>query len=289
MKNWKVFAAVAALALFLLLSFTACGAKDEESAPSEVETVYTNGGMKLTIPEEYAALLLVETPENDADGILFAVAEKASVEAAGGDGYGAGELFRIGVVSEDALREMLRGDLSGVEPFASDADGMHYIYYHPTDVRFTRGSVEQMREDQAQWDALNEWAWASVRDAFVSENGLTPETLGSGEDYSGAWQDEISQRASMDVTRSDDGGYTLLVHWGSGASEASVWEIAGSFDESGTLTYEDGKYTVHTFDENGGETVSEEETTRGSFTQEDGKLRWQDSKNDGEGLFVKID
>ena len=112
-------------------------------------------------------------------------------------------------------------------------------------------------------------------------------------DLSGSWQDEISQRASMDVTRSGDGSYTLFVHWGSSATEASIWEIVGTFDESGTLTYEDGKYGVCTFDESGSETVSDEETTQGSFTLENGKLRWQDSqvRKNGyseSGLFVKI-
>ncbi|MBQ9721233.1 MAG: hypothetical protein IJV64_11145 [Oscillospiraceae bacterium] len=114
------------------------------------------------------------------------------------------------------------------------------------------------------------------------------------DDLSGSWQDEISQRASMDVTRSGDGSYTLFVHWGSSATEASIWEIVGTFDESGTLTYEDGKYGVCTFDESGSETVSDEETTRGSFTLEDGKLRWQYSRveeNDHSegGLFVKFE
>ena len=120
-----------------------------------------------------------------------------------------------------------------------------------------------------------------------------PDTA-EADDLSGAWQDEISQRASMDVTQNSDGSYTLLVHWGSSASEASIWEITGAFDESGTLTYEDGKYGVYTFDESGGETVSGEETTRGSFTLEDGKLRWQDSRVEENGyseggLFVKFE
>ena len=109
-------------------------------------------------------------------------------------------------------------------------------------------------------------------------NAAEPQPAADAEDLSGSWQDEISQRASMDVTRNGDGSYTLLVHWGSSATEAFIWEITGAFDESGTLAYEDGQYGVYTFDESGSETVSDEETTRGSFTLEDGKLRWQDSR-----------
>lgn len=105
-------------------------------------------------------------------------------------------------------------------------------------------------------------------------------------DLTGTWEDEVSQRASMDVTKNADGSYQFLVHWGGSATETAIWEMNGTFDEaSGTLVYEDGKYSIHTFDENDKETVSGEETTKGSFTLENGKLRWKDSKNSEDGLF----
>lgn len=105
-------------------------------------------------------------------------------------------------------------------------------------------------------------------------------------DLSGAWDDEVSKRASMDVTRNADGSYSFLVHWGGSATETAIWEISGTFDETtGTLTYEDGKYSIHTFDDQENETISGEETTKGSFTLENGKLRWKDSKNSDDGLF----
>lgn len=104
-------------------------------------------------------------------------------------------------------------------------------------------------------------------------------------DLSGAWDDEVSQRASMDVTKNADGSYSFLVHWGGSATETAIWEIRGTFDETGVLTYEDGKYSIHTFDDKENETISGEETTKGSFTFENGKLRWKDSKNSDDGLF----
>ena len=108
-------------------------------------------------------------------------------------------------------------------------------------------------------------------------------------DLSGSWQDEISQRASMDVTKNDDGSYDILVHWGGSASETAIWEIHGTYDgAAGELLYNDGKYSIHTFDEDGTETISSEETTNGGFIMEDGKLRWKDSMNDSEGLFTKM-
>ena len=45
--------------------------------------------------------------------------------------------------------------------------------------------------------------------------------------FAGSWQDEVSQRASMDVTQ--DGRHVeILVHWGGSATEAASWEISGN-------------------------------------------------------------
>ena len=87
----------------------------------------------------------------------------------------------------------------------------------------------------------------------------------------------------------ETGTYHILIHWASGAKEASTWEISGTYDEtSGMLSYENGNYTVHTWDENDKETVSEGEVTKGTLMKEGDKLRWSDSKNEEDGLFVKV-
>ena len=108
-------------------------------------------------------------------------------------------------------------------------------------------------------------------------------------DLTGSWQDEVSQRATMDVEKAETGTYHILIHWASGAKEASTWEISGTYDEtSGMLSYENGSYTVHTWDENDKETVSEGEVTKGSLMKEGDKLRWSDSKNEDDCIFVKV-
>ena len=109
-------------------------------------------------------------------------------------------------------------------------------------------------------------------------------------DLAGQWEDEVSQRASMDVTANEDGSYNILVHWGGSATETAIWEIHGTYDPvSGMLSYEDGAYSIHTVGEDGKETVSGEETTKGTFMKEGDKLRWSDSKNSDDGLFVKAE
>ena len=107
-------------------------------------------------------------------------------------------------------------------------------------------------------------------------------------DLAGSWQDEVSKRATMDVTANEDGSYDIVINWAGSATEKAVWQIHGTYDEvSGMLSYEDGQYSIHTWDENNNETVSEEAVTKGVLMKEGEKLRWQDSKNSEDGVFVK--
>ena len=143
----------------------------------EASRIVENGGVRLLIPLEYGDLLIVDTPQDSEEGVLFSVAEKASVDAAeaqGSDDDGAGWLFSINRISSDAYHEARCYDMSGMEVFAHDADG-YYMFCHPTDVRFVRESYEGIDEDMAQWTQLNEWA-ATVPDTMLAENlMLTPE------------------------------------------------------------------------------------------------------------------
>jgi hypothetical protein len=107
-------------------------------------------------------------------------------------------------------------------------------------------------------------------------------------DLTGSWQDEVSQRATMDVTQDKDGTVKLVVHWASSATEASIWEITGTWDaDGGMLSYDNGKYYVLTVDEDGKDTVSGKKTTKGAFLKEGKKLRWQDSLNEDDAVFAK--
>ena len=147
----------------------------------ETAQIYENGGMKLTVPLEYDELLAIETPQNDPNGVLFSVSEKASIEAAKaqGDEYdGIGWLFSIGTLTEEAFHEAICYDMSGAEVFAKSAEGQYYMYYHPTDVRLVREDYND-KESIEQWTTLNEWA-VTVPDTFLAENpGLSAEKRGN--------------------------------------------------------------------------------------------------------------
>lgn len=145
-------------------------------------------------------------------------------------------------------------------------------------VEEAKQEVEETSEKtQKEVEAADAMAEEFLSD-FTDEMNLT-----------GSWQDEVSQRATMDVEKFETGTYYIHIHWSSGASEESLWEITGTYDEtSGMLSYENGNYSVITWDENGKETITEEDVTKGSLMKEGDKLRWTDSKIEEDGLFVKV-
>ena len=156
--------------------------------------------------------------------------------------------------------------------------------------------AEQTEDQEDQAQALAEEAQETVEqaesDVQAVEDSIQNEVLAdfTGKmDLAGSWQDEVSKRATMDVTANEDGSYDIVINWAGSATEKAVWQIHGTYDEvSGMLSYEDGKYTVHIWDEKNNETVSDEEITKGVLMKEGEKLRWQDSKNSEDGVFVKM-
>ena len=141
------------------------------------QTSYTNGGVTLSVTEEFAGKVLVKTPENSGEGILFSVSEIESIEAAKAAGYGwegAGWLFDIIRVSEEEMHELRCDDIPGYIIFAKDTDRNYYVYIHPTDVRVVREDYNDTAAME-RWTGLNKWS-RTVRETIVSDNeGLTAE------------------------------------------------------------------------------------------------------------------
>lgn len=147
--------------------------------PPQIWGEFENDGFTMEITPKYNSLVTVEIPEDSPWGILFSVSETASMEAAGG-AEGAGWLFSVGKLSADDLHGMLCHDMSGAEVFAKDGEGNYYLYYHPTDVRYERASVEEMQRDAWQWSMVNEWA-DGMKDIFRDANGLEYAAFGNTE------------------------------------------------------------------------------------------------------------
>ena len=151
---------------------------------------------------------------------------------------------------------------------------------------------QNANETQALAEEAQETVEQAESEVQAVEDSIQNEVLAdfTGKmDLAGSWQDEVSKRATMDVTANEDGSYDIVINWGGSATEKAVWQIHGTYDEvSGMLSYEDGLYSIHTWDENDNETVSDEEVTKGAFMKEGEKLRWQDSRNSEDGVFVKM-
>ena len=150
------------------------------------------------------------------------------------------------------------------------------------------GKKKEENFEEVDPQAVVDEAQKEVEEADAKKDEFLEDFTGEM-DLTGSWQDEVSQRATMDVEKAETGTYHILIHWASGAKEASTWEISGTYDEtSGMLSYENGGYTVHTWDENDNETISEEDVTKGALMKEGDKIRWSDSKNEEDCIFVKV-
>ncbi len=139
----------------------------------EASVTYENDGLKLIVPEMYDNQFKTDVPQDDPNGKLFTVTEKASMEAARmQDGYAgeAGWLFTIMRVEEPFLHKSLCGIMVGDDVFAKDTNGNYYVFCHPTDVRFVRNDIEEMRRDQQLWSDMNAWANGDVKADFIKNN-----------------------------------------------------------------------------------------------------------------------
>ncbi len=198
--------AITAVVLTIMLVTLSSG-----DALAKGSTFYTSNGYRLEVPDKYKDALLIATFVDNYDGLLFSVSEKKSVEeskAAGMSYDGMGWLFSIGKVSEAKLNEMLCYDMSGVDIFAKDISGMYYVYRHPTDVRFHRSTIEEMKEDQDKWTELVQWGNKNVRDEFIKNNpGLVSVTF-DNDAVMDSWRNAMATCRGY-----DDGNYTPSPAW----------------------------------------------------------------------------
>lgn len=230
------------LTLALMLTAYTVPALAESVLFENDDVKITTGGLSLVLPPEYYDLVTVETPD-DAQGILFAVSETASLEA--GDFDGAGWLFSIGKVSADELHEMLCYDMSGAEVLAKGEDGSFYMYYHPTDVRYARATLEEMYRDQDQWTMLCDWA-GSVQESFSEINGLEPAFFGNTE--IDMYVARAAWSADTDATLSTTEFGPVAIKGVDGSPYAES-VLQGGFFETDPDETPDGQYVVLNFPE----------------------------------------
>lgn len=108
------------------------------------------------------------------------------------------------------------------------------------------------------------------------------------EAFAGQWADPIYGRAELSIMPVDAEGaqeYAILLTWGSSAAEHRAWTMRATF-EDGALVYQNGEMADITAADDGGEesVVVHWQDARGRFTMnEDGKLLWEDSREETAG------
>ena len=151
--------------------------KTNDAATNEPDLILDCGGWTVSLPREYAHLLLTESAEASGDRqALLSVYEKASVEAAAkdmGESRGMGFLFGITMLEGQAYQDWLNEDFPGYTLFARDDAGRYFFRVEPTDVRFYRSHYTA--EDTAAWKTLAALAVPTC-EQFITANGLTPYT-----------------------------------------------------------------------------------------------------------------
>ena len=103
--------------------------------------------------------------------------------------------------------------------------------------------------------------------------------------YGGLWADPDFERVELSIVpvSPEDAGeswFAVTLTWGSSAAEHSAWTMRAKYDGRG-LAYEDGKLENITLQEDGRpeKVVEVWSDARGRFTLwEDGRLRWEDSR-----------
>ena len=162
------------------------------------DTLYTVADLCLPIPFGYEDLLVVDTYEEDEQGRLFRVSEKASLDAAKAKGYsdtdGIGELFAIRKMTREEFAAACIYDMSGQLLFATDRNGDCYLFCRPTDVRFEREDMSVMYDESSperqSWDRVARWA------------RTMPETIIAANRYLGlVEEDRTSQELDVYLTR----------------------------------------------------------------------------------------
>lgn len=102
------------------------------------------------------------------------------------------------------------------------------------------------------------------------------------EDFAGEYMDSVSQRATMTITKNDE-GYEIIVRWANSASEETVWEMSPVVFEDDKLNYKGENITMYKYDDDGKELIVDGATAAnnvGYFEIKEGKLYWTGAAQD---------
>lgn len=152
-----------------------------------------------------------------------------------------------------------------------------------------RSGIYRLGEELYVWDQdsmeVPPSAWVTGETGAIALIAGTSDVEVTLDDFFGEWQDQVSGRCYMEITKAK-GGAHVEIGWGDSAARTYVWRMDCTFDEAGSiLTYKNG-YA-------GTEGEEEKEIYKdgsGSLMMRNGFIFWHDDKEDQghECQFVRI-
>ena len=132
--------------------------------------------------------------------------------------------------------------------------------------------------------------------ALAAQTFAETEETAPAEPFRGCWQDPLYGRAVLKIMPAteldvpdDETWYDVKMTWGASADSEGVWYMSARYDaQTDSLVYTDGVMSYLTYAGNGLDFTEEKqwEDAEGAFTLSDGKLLWNDSREERAADFA---
>ncbi len=170
---------------------------------------------------------------------------------------------KLTVVYDDAVKKTVKKDADGnvlSEEVEYEKGTGQFVFDPSSDVLRWHDDVEQFG------DGVD----------FIY--GFVLDPLATGDEFEGIWE---SDRVTLEIKR-DGEDFSCIVGWPDGAKERTVWTYTCYFDGNDLVSNETGVKSVIRWDENDNdsEEILFEDGAAVFSIGEDGKLTWQDFKED---------
>lgn len=184
----------------------------------------------------------------------------------------------------------LTSDISGIlinekAPFTSSTEEEYAEDQTYKAVRFIINDNQYVviAKDEAKMD--KETFNVIVEQIKEAINNETSNNTSNG--IEGTYMDEVSQRATAEVSTGEDSNLVLKVEWPSSASELDRWTLTIN-NNNETIEILSGQHEKVNYDEEGNETSTENisEENFGAIEYKEGKIYWTTSINDEETNLI---
>lgn len=122
------------------------------------------------------------------------------------------------------------------------------------------------------------------------EDSNTDTSLVISDEMNGMYYDKIAGRGVLEFIKTDDRNAQIIIDWASSAFENGHWQMDVTVDGD-VLKYENGTYTVQTFDSSGNHSDEQRySNVTGYFTVSEGTVVWHSDQEEGgneDSVFVR--